>query len=207
MSEDGFTLIEILIAITITGVILTAVFMFLDQGLLTWERVADQSEWEQNWRVFDKQLRNDLSNLYYSPIYKDNLFKGNYQGIRFLTKKDGVLKEVSYKVDYYSNLLVRKEEGHQSYNRQSIAGGYNYLSNNYQVQDMNFFSDFSIYRIDYQYFDSRNNYWVNNWSLEEKDYLPNMVKVTISSEGFELPPILADIHIGRSHQRGVSIYE
>lgn len=207
MFEEGFTLIEILIAITITGIILGAVFMFLDQGLFTWENTAYQGEWEQNWRVFDKQLKKDLSNLYYSSLYKDSLFKGDHQGVGWLIKEDDVLREVSYKVDYYSNLLVREEKGHQTYIDQVLDNSYSDSSNNYQNNNMNFFSDFNIYRVDYQYYDSQNNYWVNYWSLEEKDYLPIMIKVTISGQDFELPPIMADIYIGREHQRGVSIYE
>ena len=48
MREEGFTLLEILIAITISGVLLLAVYMFMDQGLLTWEKTVDSSQWEQN---------------------------------------------------------------------------------------------------------------------------------------------------------------
>src|SRR5690554_3245622 len=96
VNEEGFTLIEILIAVTITGIIIGAVFMFLHQGLFTWENTADRGEWEQNWRVFDRRIKDDLANLYYSRIYKENIFEGDYQGITWVIKKDEVLKEVNY---------------------------------------------------------------------------------------------------------------
>jgi len=206
MNENGFTLIEILIAITITGIILGAVFMFLNQGLNTWENTAERGDWEQNWRIFNKQIKNDLHNLFYSPLYKDNLFKGDYQGISWLIKKDGILKEVSYTVDYYSNRLLRKEAPYQSTSYPEIDLR-NDTSLNYQEKALSFFKDFNIYRVDYQYFDPQNNYWVNNWSLEERSYLPAVIKVVISNESFELPAILAETYLSREYERGVAIYE
>lgn len=189
MREEGFTLLEILIAITISGVLLLAVYMFMDQGLLTWEKTVDSSQWEQNYRVLDNYLQDDLHNLFYSNIYKDNLFEGTNQSVAWLVKKDDTIKEISYQVDYYSYTLVREEKNHQS------------------TDTLTFFRDMDIFRIDFEYFDPRIGAWAYFWSLEEKGYLPSLFRIFITRNDGSTTNIISDIYIGKEYERGVSIDE
>lgn len=197
--EKGFTLIEIIVALTISSIILTAVFMFLHQGLFTWENISYEGDWEQNWRIFSKQFNSDLHNLFYSSMYNKNIFEGDYQGLKFIIIKDDLLKEVSYKVDYYSKKLVREEKIHQT-----GLNGYSPDILDTSVKRTEFFSD--IFRVDYEYFDSENNLSLY-WSLSEKKTLPSLVKVIITSDTLELPPLFVEVYNSRKYKRGVSIYE
>lgn len=211
MNENGFTLIEILIAVVITGIILGAVFMLLNQGMFTWQNTADQDEWEQNWRVLENYLQNDLHNQFYSQLYNKNFFQGDYQGLSYLIKKDGRIDKVSYQLDYYAHNIVRTEEAYQT---TVINDGEAKSSSRVQrekIKKINFFTDFYIYRLDYQYFDPRDDHWVNDWSLEEKDYLPALLKLTISSKKEnsveKLPAIIIGIYLNRKYQSGAVIHE
>lgn len=111
--ETGFTLLEIIVTVTISSIILAAVFMFFHQGLFTLENVDADADWEQNWRIFSKHFNSDLHSLFYSPLYSENIFEGDYRGLRFITLKDDKLMEVSYQVDYYSKKLVRTAKAYQ----------------------------------------------------------------------------------------------
>lgn len=216
MDENGYTLIEIIIAVTITGIILGAVFMFLNQGLFTWENIEDRGDWEQNWRVLDRRFKDDLSNFYYSPLYKENIFEGKSRSVKFLIKKDDVLKEVSYTIDSYSNNLVRKEKPCMidiSYTGGSYLNSNNSQDiNNEQEETLNFFEDFKFYRIDFEYFDQENKIW-NKIPWTENDYLPSMIKIIIymevndSSSYILLPHVVAEIPVIREYERGASLYE
>lgn len=207
MREEGFTLLEILIAITISGVLLLAVYMFMDQGLLTWEKTVDSSQWEQNYRILDRYLQDDLHNLFYSDLYKGNIFEGTNQSASWLVKKGDTIKEINYRVDYYSFTLVREEKNHQ-------ASSYPFFQNEPEEQAststadlLAFFREMDIFRIDFDYFDSRIGSWTYLWSLEEKGYLPTLFRITITREDGSMTNIISDIYIGQEYERGVSIYE
>ena len=213
MNENGYTLIEILIAVTITGIILSAVFMFLHQGLFTWENVGNRGEWEQNWRVFDRRIKDDIHNIYYSPLYGENIFEAKYQSIKFLINKNGILKEVSYTVDFYSKNLVRKVKpclldisysGGSSLNPEGLN-----RINDIEEETLNFFNDLDLYSVNFYYFNQENKSWSQFW---EEDFLPSLIRINIdreTSDGklLELPQVVAQIPISREYERGASIYE
>lgn len=196
--ERGFTLLEVIVAITISSVILAVVFMFLHQGLFTWENIDAEGDWEQNWRIFSKHINSDLHNLFYSPLYSNNIFEGDYQGLRFIIIKNDQLMEVGYRVDYYSKKIIREEKPHQS-----DTNTYNPVRVD-KMQKTEYFQD--IFRVDYEYFDAENNYSVY-WSIKERGFLPSLVKVTITCETQELTPLSVEVYTTRKYERGVSIYE
>lgn len=210
MNEEGFTLLEILIATTITGVILLAVFMFINQGLFTWENTSDSNQWEQNFRILNKYIDDDLHNLFYSNLFKENLFQGENQSVNWLIRKGNTLKEVNYRVDYYSNVLVREEKPYHSSiypfdeNPDENLDNSNLGSNDKIVS---FFKDTDIFRIDFQYYDPQTGGWPSFWSLDQKDYLPTFLRIIVSRSNWDEKTIISDIYIGKEYERGAYIYE
>lgn len=193
MNEQGFTFIEIMIAVTISAVILLAVFIFLNQGINTWERSSEINEWEQNWRVLKKNIEKDLHNLFYSDLYNDNLFTADYQGVKWIVEDDNYLKEVYYYLDHYSGSIIREEKPHQS-EEYTIKDS----KEAQEKTEIVFFEDFRIDRIDFYFYDPQNNYWDNSWSIKDKVYLPTIVRVDLEISTEQLPSILVEVYIGRS---------
>ena len=158
-------------------------------------------------RILDRYLQDDLHNLFYSVLYKGNIFEGTNQSASWLVKKGDTIKEINYRVDYYSFTLVREEKNHQ-------ASSYPFFQNEPEEQaststadPLAFFREMDIFRIDFDYFDSRIGSWTYLWSLEEKGYLPTLFRITITREDGSMTNIISDIYIGQEYERGVSIYE
>ena len=62
-SRAGFTLLELMLAITIGGMVLTAVYSMFSAGIDTQRRVARVASQTQAWRFYSERLRTDLRNL------------------------------------------------------------------------------------------------------------------------------------------------
>ncbi|MEJ6951290.1 prepilin-type N-terminal cleavage/methylation domain-containing protein [Natronospora cellulosivora (SeqCode)] len=186
MKEDGFTLLEILIAITITGIIIGAVFVFLHQGLRLWESFGIDEEYNQYMRIMDRSLKDDLKFIYYSQYNEKELFTGNYSGFEFYVLKGDLLKKISYQTDYRENAIVKTSEIISKYNEPE--------------ERLIFILGEDISRIDYSFYNGRDNYWEYNWSFNEKGYLPDLIRIQVyQQEGayIEEEEILLEIYTGR----------
>jgi len=63
----GFTLLEIMIALAISGIVVACLFAVYNRTLEVGEQVKDQAGVEQNARLILSQLHKDLEALYYRP--------------------------------------------------------------------------------------------------------------------------------------------
>lgn len=193
MKEEGFTLLEILIAITITGIIIGAVFIFLHQGLRIWENYGREEDYSQYIRVLDKNLKNDLKHIFYSEYTERNLFKGDNNGLEFYVLKNDILQKITYQPDYQQNSIIK-----------SIAT-IDELTENPEEKTLSFIISKEITRINFLFYDPENNYWENSWSYNDdaKGYLPDVVKIEIYHQkgGFiETEEILSEIYVGRIYK-------
>ncbi len=184
MDEKGFTLLEILIAISIAGIILSSIFVFFDISLSNWQRADAEGNWEQEWRVFEKTFHRDLAGLYYSDIYSDNSFEGKYQKIEWLIIEEDGLKKVSYYFDLYQNYLIRKKSNLEGDKEEEIL----------------FFKRIDIERIEFAFYDREVSYWKDNWSYQENNPLPGAVKISVSAAEFQLPSLVEEIYVGKRIQ-------
>ncbi|MFW6238530.1 MAG: PulJ/GspJ family protein [Halanaerobiales bacterium] len=199
MNEKGFTLIEILIAITIAGLILAGVAGLIHQGLNTWENLDRSEDNIQNIRVLEKQLQKDLERLFISDIYIEDLFASSYENLQWLIKRDGQLREIEYFFDSSENSLVRRE----------VDIAYPEGDRSESENTMYFFVEGEIRNVNFSFYDSDPNsdYWrTGSWNFpEEDDYLPSAVRLEldlISDESTGLTgeiEIIAEIQEGREY--------
>ncbi|PRX30486.1 general secretion pathway protein J [Orenia metallireducens] len=184
MREEGFTLVEILIAVTISAIIMTVTFIFFQQSLSTWERSGANSDWQQHWRVLESDLQRHLNNIFLSPLYQDNLFIGEEHSLEFLTVEDKQLKRISYFFDPYQGLLKREISSIDKEESQQLL-----FFNNLEIEGVNFY-----------FYDPKDDYWKGYWSYEEEERLPTAIKVQITIKKVELPPIVIALYLGREYQ-------
>ncbi|QTL97160.1 prepilin-type N-terminal cleavage/methylation domain-containing protein [Iocasia frigidifontis] len=195
MKEEGFTLLEILIAITITGIVFGAVFAFLHQGLMIWEDFGEDEDYSQYIRVLDSNLKNDLKYIFCSEYSTKNLLKGDYySGLEFYILKDDILQKIRYEADYRQNSIVK------------TATTIDELTEDTEEKTISFVVGKEITDILFYYYNPENNYWESSWSYsdETKGYLPAAVKIEIKhrkGDNIEkLVEILGEIYVGRIYK-------
>ncbi|OCL27228.1 hypothetical protein U472_07090 [Orenia metallireducens] len=185
MKEEGFTLVEILIAVTITGIVMTVTFTFFQQSLSTWERAGADSDWEQHWRVLESDLERYLNNIFLSPLYQENLFIGKEHSLEFLVLENKQLKRISYSFDLYQGFFKKEISSI------SKEGS----------QELFFFNNLEVEKVSFYFYDPKYEYWKSYWSYEEEGKSPTAIKVQITVRGIELPPIVIALYLGREYER------
>ncbi len=104
ISERGFTLLELLVAISILSVIAVIVGGSLGLGVRAWERGESDIGDSQRMRIFTEMLTQQLKSAYPYEISVDNervvAFRGESDSIWFVTSStnisEGSLKWISY---------------------------------------------------------------------------------------------------------------
>jgi prepilin-type N-terminal cleavage/methylation domain-containing protein len=93
--RKSFTLIELLIAVTIITVILLSIYSAFNTGVLSYKKIDASFDVSQEARVIFNRLEIDLKNSF--PYKKDaSLFKGANQHLDFFTVLDIYDKDTAY---------------------------------------------------------------------------------------------------------------
>ncbi|OCL25998.1 hypothetical protein U472_08195 [Orenia metallireducens] len=183
MQEEGFTLVEILIAITIASIILTSVFSFFNLGFSTWEKRKEDKALEQEWRVVDQFLKRDLHNLFTSDIY-NNRFLGDYHGFEGIILTEKGLSKIRYQYNPAKNQLLR----------QVID-----LEKDKLIEETLFLADINLRDLEFSFYDSKNQYWKSDWEYRANQGLPLAVKLELRGKDIELPALVIDIYIEQKY--------
>lgn len=184
MKEEGFTLIEILVAITIAGIILGSIFTFFDLGFSSWQRSDSNDNYQQQQRVIEALLRKDMQGIFISAIYKDNKFEGYYDQVEWLILGKDSLRKVSYTFDAYQNQLIRKVTDFES---------------NEVITEMSFFTETELRQIEFAFYDPKDEYWKDSWSYQKDRRLPIALNLKIEAKDRELPPVVINLYPGRKY--------
>ncbi len=182
MKEAGFTLLEVLVAITITGVIIGVVFSLFHQSLSIWEASQTHSSWQQQWRVLESKLTSDLQTIFVSPLGEDGLFIGEAQHLKWRQLKEDKLQQVVYSFDRQANKLVKKV----------VVDGQ-------VVNQLEFFPDLKITRVKFSFNHEQVGYWKSNWNYSREEKLPTVIKVEVTADKVMLPPLVIENFIGRKY--------
>jgi general secretion pathway protein J len=100
--QQGFSLVEVIVAVTITAVLAGAVYTTFAQGTRLWSRGSkDRSEWKT--RLFVEKFTSELRNAFMDPQWG---FQGKKDGLAFasLSGRDPVY--VGYQYDPKSKTLI-----------------------------------------------------------------------------------------------------
>lgn len=184
-NNSGFTLLEIMIAVTITGIIFTVVFSFINVGMKTWNNSIAESEWNQNRRILKSNLQQDLHNAFYSQLSKEELFYGDYKKITWLVSDDQNIKKISYTVDYNKQYIIRSVKYPDN----------KWINKKNESEDIIFFQREALKKVSFSFYDPKNKYWRNSWSYKAMGYFPTLIKVDVTLKE-KMPSIIVDIYIG-----------
>ncbi|ACL70614.1 PulJ/GspJ family protein [Halothermothrix orenii] len=190
MNERGFSLLEVLIAITLTGIIIGVILSSLDIGLSTWKRVQSDSYNLQNQQVVFKYLESDLHNLFYSNHVDKKLFYYGYDGFLFYTINKEEIRQVNYTINYRRGLLIRETYP---------VTGTDFKIDKQKKEVINFLENTEIKNVRFYFYDHHNKYWRNYWSYREIGYYPSLVKIEIADSTYGIWSGVIEIFTGRQY--------
>ncbi|MFO7952357.1 MAG: prepilin-type N-terminal cleavage/methylation domain-containing protein [Bacillota bacterium] len=133
--QNGMTLIEIMVALSILGLVLTAIYSFYLSGLSGWYRSTGQMEYQQTARIaMDKMIRelrfahsinfNDQGKCY-SESGDEFAFNHHYEIICFKTKKESSDSDLTL----YRFRLAGEDESDQLFFEQRTDNNNHYATN------------------------------------------------------------------------------
>ena len=82
MRQRGLTLLEVLIATTISTLVVGSAIWLATEGLGTSRRTGERVEASEEYLLLAKRLRAELSCTYYSPLFADS-FQGSEEELSF----------------------------------------------------------------------------------------------------------------------------
>ncbi len=168
----GFTLLEVVIAVTILTLITLIVGYSFRLGINAWEKGEQEAGWTQRFRVLSGLLSQQIKSAYPYKMEIDDekviLFKGESNSIVFVTtiaeKSYGGFKWVRY--SHKDGTLFHKEGLLPDKNLpEHITGDEEVVDNNLE-------------EIKFTFFSNDDGEWKESWDYEEK--LPGAVKVKMS---------------------------
>lgn len=185
-ADKGFTLLEVLAALTLTGLILLAIFFALQNTYTVWWRSHTGGDTERISRLITRRLEEVLNSAYLYPYHdqKITLLSGDHRGFSLpvygpdgLVRAGFLLKENS--LVYYCEDLRNPEE---SASEEILVSG---------VQEINF-----------AYLDEETGIWRSSW---QENYYPRLVslkdiRLRRGEEDQKLPPVIIPLWVGTEYE-------
>jgi general secretion pathway protein J len=171
-SVSGFTLLELIIALSILSMVIVLIGRGFHLGINAWEKGESETRWTQRLRVLSGLMSQQLKSAYPYMVEIDDekviLFKGETDSVLFVTTLAdslyGGFKWVRYSfreetLMYREGLLPDKE----------LTGE---ISGDDEIMDTN------IEEVKFEYYSPEEEEWKESWDFGED--LPGAVRVKIS---------------------------
>ncbi len=172
-NQAGFTLIEILATLTLTGVLLGIMAQFLYTGVLLWDkndRAYQKQHFQQHWQ---QQFTKEISSLITSPYLPEAAFVGNDQKFSFWREHQTGLLQITYSYDSFAKKLYRSSDFWGATSEPQLI-----LE---QVASCNF-----------EYYDPKTKNWRLEWQSKTKEAIPALIKLKLKfTDGLTLPLIFS----------------
>ncbi|MBI5212970.1 MAG: prepilin-type N-terminal cleavage/methylation domain-containing protein [Nitrospirae bacterium] len=189
MREKGFTLLELLIAITILSLIAVIIGAGIRLGIRAWERGEADNDNSQKIRYFSERFSRQVKSVYPYQIEIDGekaiAFKGKSDSIFFVTSSvahsEGGLKWIAYFLKD-DNLIVQEGDLPDKKVMEKV------------FKEGEIF-DSGVSELKFEYFSSKDKEWKKSW--DSKTDLPGAVKISSDS----LPSMVIAIPLGLKDEK------
>ena len=194
-SLTGFTLVEVLVALTILSMVLSIIFAAMSLGIRSWEKGSSIEETAQDLRALSMRLSNEIGSMYPYIIYingaKTYVFQGERERLGFVTTNEnsmpdlprGGTKWVNYFLDRDKGLVAREKILPDSSVMEDKDGRLTEVEPS--IEDLRF-----------QYLES--SIWNDSWDANEKKGFPEAIKVNLTFDEGE--PVSIVVPIAHSYK-------
>ena len=189
LREKGFTLLEVLLAMTILSLIAVIIGVSLRLGIRAWERGESDADDSQKIRYVVEKFSQQIKSVYPYQMLIDGerviAFRGKSDSIFFVTSSvkssEGGLKWISYFVED-GNLMI--QEGLLP-DKQAVE----------KVLKEGKDFDLDASGLKFEYFSSKDRDWKESW--DSKTELPGAMKITAD----KIPPMVISIPTGLKDEK------
>jgi prepilin-type N-terminal cleavage/methylation domain-containing protein len=179
-SDQGYTLLEVICALAITGLVAIAVLSVVHQSISLWQKSIFWGEEERNIRVLSRSIQH-----FSSRVYSGELPQGEKEGFQgkpnevqgLLETEDGLIK-AGLSWDLYSKEILYWEECRGNRTQKNLG--------------------INPEKLELSYYDQERQSWVDAWN--EQFPLPTMIRLVWSWDKKAMPPIITPLFSGRTIQ-------
>ncbi len=199
-NSHGFTLLELILAMAISGLILVVLASSMMLGWRSEEKATEREELSEQVRIITQRItwliRGAYPFLKATPEGRTLYFEGTEDTLGFVTtsviKGKDLINSPGLKwVKFYledDRLMVREKLFYEKDIFEDEGG------KTYPIAE-------DVYQLGFEYFDRDNKEaeeeWVDEWDPKDKNYLPALIKVhlklTYKGRVVEIPPIVVKI--------------
>jgi prepilin-type N-terminal cleavage/methylation domain-containing protein len=165
-SEAGFTLLELLFSISITGLLLAILAQFLLSGVQLWERNDRGYRRQHQLKLVYQTAYNELSTMCYGEYLPDFIINGDDWQLGFWRETTRGLVFVKYRYDLNEKIVYYSEGFYGSKPPETAL---------YK----------EIINWQFEYFDQKNRNWLREWKSDRKE-LPALIRITVKSKDADL---------------------
>lgn len=178
LNPNGFTLLELLITLTILTMLVGVIFGCLHIGIRAWEKGEDVVESNQEMRILLDLIPQQIRSLYPYKFKEGNIeslaFKGDSDSIRFIstlgaTSKGAVgLALVSYFLDPSHGLMLYEK---RIFKREMFEDEWDMKEDSIPLSPL-------VSRIAFEYQGEEGD-WSKEWDANEEGGFPHIIKVAL----------------------------
>jgi general secretion pathway protein J len=210
-NEGGFTLLELIISITITAVILVILLSALRLGHRSQEKGTEADISSQHMRMLNDRLTWLIRGAYPYTIKIEGeetlQFKGSARSLGFVTTSTDIYSDSPEDMAGLKWVTIYK--GKEGLKIRESVFFFQDEAEGEEEAEKDLILDPTVTGISFKYMDFggedeeiKSEVWVEGWDTEEKNYLPAAIlaEITLDIGGKEvfLPPILARVRSGDS---------
>lgn len=179
--ESGFTLPEVILAISFTAILLGVLAQLLFGGVRIWERIGRGYERQHQLLLIDRWLRNDLGALITGQYLPEAAIRGDQSKLEFWSRSSSGVVKVQYNFDSASGTVNR-------------ATGF-WGENAVEQPVLKTVSEWH-----FEYFDPVSENWLLSWNPQESHRIPALIGVTVKTRDFDLGRLVFPIPGAVSHE-------
>ncbi|MEW6068962.1 MAG: prepilin-type N-terminal cleavage/methylation domain-containing protein [Nitrospirota bacterium] len=179
-NTDGFTLMEILIAMTILSMITLIIGLSFNLGIKAWDKGEADIENLQRMRFYSERISQQIKSAYPYQIDVDGkkkiAFKGESESLWFVTASDTGVKWISYSLKGDDLLFA-----------QGTLPDKKVLE---KIQEEGEIIDAEISQLKFEYYSTEDKEWKDSWDFNTE--LPYAVKMRVD----KFQPVIVSLPIG-----------
>lgn len=179
-NEAGFTLLEMLFSIGMTGVLLAVLAQFLLSGLKLWERNDKGYRRQHQMKFIYQTVYDELSNMLYGDYLPEYLISGDDYKLSFWRESNTGLILVTYRYDFNEKKVYRSEGFYGSNPGETML-----------------FDDISNWQFEYYEPETRN--WLREWTSDRKE-LPALIRITAKTKENNLGTLIIPVKAWHNHE-------